>query len=111
LTMTFDNKIVMAGHVYSNDGDITTTNHHGSEDIWIVKLAFQDCPQNLALTQNIISGNADFKASDSIKLSNKVLDSNSSIQVKTNKSILLLPKFETKQGSVFSATLGDGCNN
>jgi hypothetical protein len=111
LTMTFDNKIVFANQVYSTDGDITTINHRGNEDIWLVKLIPQDCPQHLNLTQNIITGNAEFKASTKIQLSNKILDENALIQTKSNGSILLLPKFETKSGSTFSATIGNGCSN
>ncbi len=111
LMMTFDNQLIIAGHVFSNDGDINPVNFRGGEDIWIAKLNFQDCPQNLTLTRDIINGNVEFKASDVIQMTTKIQDSNSIIQVKTNKSILLLPKFQTQAGATFSATIGNGCSN
>ncbi len=109
LIMTFDNNFVVLGHSYSTEDLGDLTQRFGDDDIWVVKLSNTECIKTLTLKQDILFGNQDFKATENIIGSAKILDSYSNIKYTAGNSITLKSGFSTQLGAVFEAKIAN-CN-
>lgn len=65
------------------------------------------CVDNLTITTNISSGAHEYKASNRIRATNKIIN-NANVHYGANNSITLSPGFSVSSGSTFNADL-DGC--
>lgn len=94
----------------SQSTDFPISNHHGLQDVWVMKLQNFSCTINNDLMLNTdFSSFSKFKTSGKVSISSKLLN-NQGLFISAKQSILLSPGFETKINS--NATLQiKGCEN
>ncbi len=101
---TVDGGYLVAGHSYSNNGDIP--NNYGGADFYLAKLNFP-CPTELVLGAANFRGSIS-RTSDSFIKTSSVFEAPPSKVKLTSGYILMEPGFEVKSGVVFETEIG-GC--
>eukprot|EP00038_Savillea_parva_P020025 m.30247 g.30247 ORF g.30247 m.30247 type:complete len:325 (-) comp4685_c0_seq1:27-1001(-) len=103
---TIDGGLLISGHSYSNDGDLTGNN--GDSDFWLVKLMYQ-CPDELTLNAANFSKSLSRTAESSINTNSKYTGLQTKVKL-TSSYVQMNEGFEVEAGTVFETEIG-GCPN
>lgn len=104
ITGTIDGGLLVSGHSYSNNGDLT--GNKGGADFWLVKLAYP-CPDELNLNAASFSQSISRTAESSINTNSEFTGSLSKVKLRSSH-IQMNPGFKVEPGTVFETEIG-GC--
>ncbi len=102
---TIDGGLLIAGHSYSNDVNLTSNN--GGADFWLLKLSYP-CPGELSLGSSIFTRSTSRTADSFIKTTSTFKGTPAKMKLKS-VYIEMNPGFEVESGTVFETEIG-GCD-